>query len=92
MQNVNSMIRRPVSIGTVVATGLLTFAAGAVLALGGPVLVAGISTSHSSNAAVSVPAAGAQMSAHNRSELGVDFAPSVGAEQSRHNRSEEGWR
>jgi uncharacterized membrane protein len=92
MQNVNTVIRRPIPIGTAVATGLLTFVAGAVLALGGPVLVAGLSTSHSSNATLSVPAAGAQLSSHNRSELGLDVTPSAGAQQSAHNRSEEGLR
>jgi hypothetical protein len=92
MQNVNTVIRRPIPIGTAVATGLLTFVAGAVLALGGPVLVAGLSTSHNSNATLAAPAAGAQLSSHNRSELGLDVTSSAGAQQSAHNRSEEGLR
>ena len=90
MQNVNTMIRRPVPIGTAAATGLLTFVAGVAFALGAPGLVAGLSTSHQSNATLSVPAAGAEQSAHNRSELGLDVTASVGAQQSAHNRSEEG--
>ena len=91
MQNVSTMIRRPVPIGTALATGLVTFVAGAALALGAPVLVAGVSTSHNSNVTLSVPSAGAELSAHNRSERSVAIRPSVGAEQSAHNRSEERW-
>lgn len=91
MQNVNTMIRRPVPFGTTVATGLLAFAAGALIAIGGPVAMAGLSTSERSNAAtVSVSAVGAEQVAHNRSESGVAASSSPAAEQISHNRSEEG--
>ena len=90
MQNVNTMIRRPVPFGTTVATGLLAFAAGALIAVGAPVAIAGLSTSNHSNAAVSVGAVGAEQIAHNRSEAGLTVTTSVGAEQIAHNRSEEG--
>jgi hypothetical protein len=56
MQNVNTMIRRPIPIGTALASGLVAFAAGAVIALGAPVVVTGLSASHNSNAVVSAPA------------------------------------
>lgn len=92
MQNVSTVIRRPVPIGSAAATGLLAFAAGALLALGAPAVVAGLSASHGSNATVSVAAVGAEQIAHNRSEAGLDIPRSVGAEKIAHNRSEEGWR
>ncbi len=91
MQNVNTMIRRPVPFGTTVATGLLAFAAGALIAVGGPVAMAGLSTSESSNApSVSVSAVGAEQIAHTRSESGVAASSSAAAERISHNRSEEG--
>ena len=91
MQNVNTMIRRPVPFGTTVATGLLAFAAGALIAVGGPLAMAGLSTSESSNApSVSVSAVGAEQVAHNRSESGVATSLSPAAERISHNRSEEG--
>ena len=92
MQNVNTMIRRPVPFGTTVATGLLAFAAGAVIAIGAPVAIAGLSTGERSNAvSVSVPAVGAEQVAHNRSESGLAVSGSAGGEQIRHQRSEEGF-
>ncbi len=91
MQNVNTMIRRPVPFGTTVATGLLAFAAGALIAVGGPVAMAGLSTSGSSTVpSVSVSAVGAEQVAHNRSESGVAASLSPAAERISHNRSEEG--
>lgn len=90
MQNVNTMIRRPVPFGTTVATGLLAFAAGAVIAIGAPVAIAGLSTAERSNATVSVSAVGAEQVAHNRSEAGLAGSTSVGAEQIGHDRSEGG--
>lgn len=90
MQNVNTMIRRPVPFGTTVATGLLAFAAGALIAVGAPVAIAGLSTSDRVNASVSASAVGAEQVAHNRSEAGLAGTTSVGAEQIGHNRSEEG--
>jgi hypothetical protein len=89
MQNVNTMIRRPVPFGTTVATGLLAFAAGAVIAIGAPVAITGLSTSERSNApSVSVSAVGAEQVAHSRSESGLAGGTSVAAEQIAHNRSE----
>jgi hypothetical protein len=90
MQNVNTMIRRPVPFGTTVATGLLAFAAGAVIAIGAPVAIAGLTTGERSNATVSVQAVGAEQVAHNRSEAGLAGSTSVGAEQIGHARSEGG--
>lgn len=91
MQNVSTVIRRPVPIGAAAASWLLAFVAGAVIALGVPAAVAGLSASHSSNATVSVQAVGGELIAHNRSEQSLDVPGSVGAEQIAHNRSEEGW-
>jgi hypothetical protein len=90
MQNVNTMIRRPVPFGTTVATGLLAFAAGALIAVGAPVAIAGLSTSDRVNASVSASAVGAEQVAHNRSEAGLAGTTSAGAEQIGHNRSEQG--
>ena len=91
MQNVNTMIRRPVPFGTTVATGLLAFAAGALIAVGAPVAISGLSTSErSTGPSVSVSAVGAEQVAHNRSEAGLAGSASVGAEQIAHHRSEEG--
>jgi hypothetical protein len=90
MQNVSTVIRRPVPIGTAAAGGLLAFVAGAVIALGVPAVVAGLPTSPTSNATVSHAAVGAEQIAHNRSEAGRDVSGSVGAEQIGHNRSEAG--
>jgi len=89
MQNVSIVIRRPVPMGTAAASWLVAFAAGAVIALGLPV-VAGMSASHSSNATVSVGAVGGEQIAHNRSEQGLGGSSSVGGEQIAHNRSEQG--
>ncbi len=89
MQNVSTVIRRPVPMGTAAASWLVAFAAGAVIALGLPV-VAGLSTSHSSSATVSVGAVGGELIAHNRSEHGLDVSSPAGAEKIAHNRSEQG--
>lgn len=90
MQNVNTMIRRPVPMGTAAITGLLAFAAGAVLAFGVPVAVAGLATSQSSSPTVVVPAAGAeQAAAHYRSEKELGAPGSVSGQQSAHNRAEK---
>lgn len=89
MQNVNTMIRRPVPLGTAAITGLLAFASGAVLAVGVPVTVARLATSHSSSPTVAQPAVGAELIAHDRSEQGLGAPASVGGEQIAHNRSEK---
>lgn len=89
MQNVSTAIRRPVPVGTAAASWLVAFVAGAVIALGLP-FVTGLSTSHSSNAAVSVGAVGGEMIAHNRSEQGLGVSAPAGAEKIAHNRSEQG--
>lgn len=88
MQNVNTMIRRPVPLGTAAITGLLAFAAGAVLAFGVPVTVARLATSHSSSPTVAQPGVGAEQVAHDRSEQGFGAPASVGSERVAHNRSE----
>ena len=90
MQNVSTLVSRPVRIGTAAASGLLAFVAGAVIAASAPAVVATLTTSHSSNATVSAPAAGAEQIAHNRSEAGFGAAPSPAAEQISHNRDEGG--
>jgi hypothetical protein len=53
MQSVNTIIRRPVPIRTAAASGLLAFVAGAVIAVGAPAVVTGLSVSHSSKASIS---------------------------------------
>jgi len=90
MQNVSSLIARPVRIGTAAASGLLAFVAGAVIAVSAPAVVATFSSSQSSHAAVSAPAVGAEQIAHNRSESQLGASNSIGAEQIAHNRSEQG--
>src|SRR5213593_192502 len=40
MQNVSTLVRRPVRIGTAAASGLLAFVAGAVIAVSAPAVVA----------------------------------------------------
>ena len=90
MQNVNTMIRRPVRVGTAAAGGLLAFLAGAVIALAVPAVVAGVSVTNSSSAPASSLAVSAEQIAHNRSEQGLGAGPSVGGEQIAHNRSESG--
>ena len=90
MQNVNTMIRRPVPFGTAAAGGLLAFLAGAVIALGVPAVVTGVSVTNTSGAPASASAIGAELIAHDRSEQGLASAVSVGGEQIAHNRSEGG--
>jgi hypothetical protein len=90
MQNVSTLVSRPVRIGTAAVTGLVAFAAGVALAAATPALVAGLTASQSSTTTVSVPAAGAEQIAHNRSEAGFGAAPSPAAEQISHNRDEGG--
>ncbi len=90
MQNVSTLVRRPVRIGTAAASGLLAFVAGAVIAVSAPAVVATFSASHGSSATVSAPAAGSEQIAHNRSEAGLGASGSIGAEQIGHNRSEAG--
>ena len=90
MQNVNTLVSRPVRFGAAVVSGLLAFAAGAVIAVSAPAVVATLSASHNSNVTQSAPAIGAEQIAHNRSEQGLGASNSVGAEQINHDRSEEG--
>ena len=92
MQNVNTMIRRPVTFRTAAASGLLAFVAGAVVALGVPAVVSGVSvTTTNSSAPASTSAAGREQIAHNRSEQGLGGPISVGGQQIAHNRSESGF-
>ena len=88
MQNVNTLISRPVRTGTAAAGGLLAFVAGAVLAVSAPAVVSTLSPSHSASVTVSTPAIGGEQIAHNRSEMNLGAALSPGAEQIAHNRSE----
>jgi len=90
MQNVNTLISRPVRTGTAAAGGLLAFAVGALVALGAPAVVATLSTGHTSNVTVSAPVIGAEQIAHNRSEKNLGYSASVGGEQINHDRSEGG--
>jgi hypothetical protein len=90
MQNVNTIMRRPVPIGSAAASALLAFVAGAVIALGVPAVAVGFSASHTSNATVSVGTVGGELISHNRSEAGLDVSNSVAGDQISHNRSEEG--
>ncbi len=88
MQNVSTMIRRPVPIGTAAASGLLAFVAGAVIALAVPAVATGVSVTNNTSAAASTSAVGAEQIAHNRSEQGHVEDASVGGQQISHNRSE----
>jgi len=91
MQNVSTVIRRPVPIGTAAAGGLLAFVAGAVIALAVPVVTTGVSVSNNnSGASASTTAVGAEQIAHNRSEQGLIDGASVGGQQIALNRSESG--
>ncbi len=88
MQNVSTMIRRPVPIGTAAASGFLAFVAGAVIALALPAVATGVSVTNNSSAPASTSAVGAEQIAHNRSEQGHVEGASVGGQQISHNRSE----
>lgn len=90
MQNVNTLISRPVRTGTAAAGGLLAFAAGALIAVSAPAVVATLSAGHTSNVTVSAPVVGAEQISHNRSEMNFGSSPSVGSEQINHDRSEGG--
>jgi hypothetical protein len=90
MQNVSTMIRRPVPIGTAAASGLLAFVAGAVIALAVPAVATGVSVTNNSSAPASTSAVGAEQIAHDRSEQGLGGPSSVGGQQIAHNRSESG--
>lgn len=90
MQNVSTIIRRPVPVGTAVASGLLAFLAGAVIALGVPAVVSGLPVTDNSGAPASTYAVGAEQIAHNRSEQGLSAPTSVGGQQIAHDRSESG--
>ena len=91
MQNVNTLISRPVRIGTAAAGGLLAFAAGALIAVSAPAVVATLSASHTSNVTVSARRRlGLEQIAHNRSEMNLGYSASVAGEQVAHNRSEQG--
>jgi len=90
MQNVRTMIKRPVPIGTAAASGLLAFVAGAVIALAVPAVATGDSVTSSSSRPASTSAVGAEQIAHDRSEQGLVEGASVGGQQIAHNRSESG--
>lgn len=90
MQNVSTMIRRPVPVGTAAVSGLLAFAAGALIALGAPAVANGVFATNNSSAPVSASAASAEQIAHDRSEQELGDAASVGGEQIAHDRSESG--
>jgi len=88
MQNVSTMIRRPVAIGTAAAGGFLAFVAGAVIAIAVPAVATGVPVTYNSSAPASTSAVGAEQIAHNRSEQGLVEGASVGGQQIAHNRSE----
>jgi hypothetical protein len=88
MQNVNTMIRRPVPVGTAAVGGLLAFLTGAVIALAVPAVGTGVSVSNNPSAPASTSAVGSEQITHNRSEQGLGGAAGVGGEQITHNRSE----
>jgi hypothetical protein len=90
MQNVGTMIRRPVPVGTAAASGLLAFVAGAVIALGVPAVVTGLSVSRNADTTVAVPGIGGEQIAHDRSEQGLGGSSTVGGQQIAHNRDEGG--
>ena len=90
MQNVNTMIRRPVPVGTAAAGGLLAFLAGAVIALAVPAVGTGVSLRNNPSAPASTAAVGSEQITHNRSEQGLGGPAAVGGEQIAHNRSERG--
>jgi hypothetical protein len=89
MQNVSTMIRRPVPFGTAAAGGFIAFVAGTVIALAVPAVATGVSVTNTS-APASTPEVGAEQIAHNRSEQGFVGGASVGGQQIAHNRSESG--
>ena len=91
MQNVGTMIRRPVPLGTAAASWIVALLVGVVIALTAPGLTAALSNSAvTSGTAQSTAVVGAQQIAHNREEEGFVTFSSVGGEQVSHNRSEEG--
>jgi hypothetical protein len=92
MQNVSTLMNRPVSIGTAAASGFLAFAAGALIAVSAPVVVAGLTASHGSNTTVSAPAAGGERISPNRSEGSLEHSQQSAqvAKPAPHDRSEEG--
>lgn len=89
MQNVSTMINRPVQLRTAAATGLLAFVAGIVLAVEAPTVAVGISASHNSVLSLAPASVGGELIAHNRSEQRLGGFASVGGEQVAHNRSEQ---
>lgn len=89
MQNVSTMIRRPVPVGTAAASGLLAFVAGAVIALAVPALVTGVSVTTNSSAPASTASVGAEQVSHNRAEQGLSGGALIPGEPIAHNRSEK---
>ena len=90
MQNVGTIVRRPISLGSGSAGVLIGFMAGGLIALSVPTLVAEWTVSRTSTVTVATGIVGAQQIAHNRSEEGLDGSQSVSGQQIAHNRSEEG--
>jgi len=90
MQNVSTIIRRPVPVVTAAAGGLLAFLAGAVIALAVPAVVNGVPVNSNSSAPASTLAVGAEQIAHDRSEQRLGGPSSVGGQQIAHNRDEGG--
>lgn len=89
MQNVDTLIRRPVSLGSAAASGLLAFVAGAAIALTAPGLIAGLPLTRGPIAIEPAGIVEAQQIAHNRSEGELADSSSAGGQQIAHNRSEE---
>jgi hypothetical protein len=99
MQNVSTIIKRPVPVGSAAASGVLAFVAGALIALAVPGLATAISVSNGSGMPAShtgaerVLSGGASVAsepiARNRSEKNLGAGGSVGSEPIAHNRSEK---
>lgn len=89
MQNVSAVNRRPVPFRAAAVGSLLAFVAGAVIAVGAPLVVNGWFATNSARTEAATSAVGAQLIAHDRSEQGLGGA-SVGGELIAHDRSESG--
>jgi len=93
LQQVGTIVRSPVSLGTAALGGVLAFAAGVTIAISAPLLLVAASTGHSSitGAWTVRGVARAEQVSHNQSEEGLRLSNPAGAEQVNHDRSEEGF-
>ena len=88
MQYVDTVVKRPIPLGSAMAIALFALVAGAAIALS----ALGLQPTHSltQGPAMEPIAAAVEQVDHNRSEEGITGSRSVGAERIAHNRSEEG--